>query len=129
LDKKKEKVEEVTIDKDNANNEDGGKKEEATSEEQNQAAQAVDEWKPYIPEYPSKIHWATYSSPDSFWLSMDDYDAGYLYECKFIDDVQKSKISPDKVDEPFRAVPVVKSDLTHSEDIPLTSMIFKYNPH
>ena len=84
-----------------------------------------DEWKPYIPETPSSICWSTYSSIDTFWLSMDDYDAGYLYECRFIDDAQKSKISPDKQGEPFRAVPVIKSDLTHSEDIPLSCMVYR----
>jgi len=55
---------------------------------------------------------------------MDDYDAGYLYECKFLDEAQKSKMSAEKIDEPFRAVPVVKSDITHSEDIPLNCMIY-----
>lgn len=35
-----------------------------------------DKWKPYYPETPSKICWALYSSPDTFWVSMDAYDAG-----------------------------------------------------
>ncbi|CAF0711556.1 unnamed protein product [Brachionus calyciflorus] len=83
-----------------------------------------DEWKPYIPETPSKICWALYSSPDTFWLSMDAYDAGYLYECKFLDEAQKAKMSPEKIDEPLRGVPVIKSDLTHAEDIPLTCINF-----
>lgn len=95
------------------------------NEENEEQAPKQDDWKPFIPDVPSKICWALYSSKDTFWLSMDDYDAGYLYECKFLDEAQKSRISAEKIDEPIRAVPVVKSDLTHSEDIPLTCMIFK----
>lgn len=94
-------------------------------EENNESKPKEDEWKPYIPETASKICWALYSSQDTFWLSMDDFDAGYLYECKFVDEVLKSKMSPEKIDEPIRGIPVIKSDLTHSEDIPLTCMIFE----
>ena len=72
---------------------------------------------------PSKICWAYYSSADTFWVSMDDYDAGYLYECKFFDEATRSKMSAEKLDEPVRAVPVFGSDITHAEDIPLTYMI------
>lgn len=105
---------------DNKNNE---KKDD---EENPEEVKKEDEWKPYIPEVPNKILWANYSSPDTFWVSVDDYDAGYLYECRFLDDAQKAKLSPDKIDEPFRAIPVANSDLTHGEDIPLTCMIFEY---
>lgn len=73
----------------------------------------------------SKVCWASYSTPDSFWLSMDDFDAGYLYECKLMTESEKSKISPDKLDEPFKSMAVTNSDLTHSEDVPLTCMIQK----
>ena len=110
-----------------SNEEQGAKKEEPAPEEAPPAAAPEDEWKPYIPEVPSKIHWAVYSSPNTFWLSMDDYDAGYLYECRFLDEANKAKLAnSDKIDEPFRAVPVVRSDITHSEDIPLSSIVFKY---
>ena len=87
-----------------------------------------DDWKPYIPETPSKICWAVYSSPDTFWLSMDAYDAGYLYECKFISDSEKAKLSlslMDKLNEPFKSVAVQKADLTHTDDVPLSTMIFE----
>jgi hypothetical protein len=93
--------------------------------EQENETKKEDEWKPFIPEVPSKICWADYSSPDTFWLSMDDYDAGYLYECRFLDDSQKGKIAPEKLGEPVRAIPVFKSDLTHEEDVPLTFKLFK----
>jgi len=54
---------------------------------------------------------------------MDDYDAGYLYECKFFDEATRAKMSAEKLDEPVRSVPVVGSDITHAEDIPFTYMI------
>ncbi len=91
--------------------------------EEEEKTKKKDEWKPFIPDIPSKICWASYSSPDSFWLSMDDFDAGYLYECKFLTETEKSKISNEKIDEPFKSVAVFKSDLTHSEDVPLTCML------
>ena len=100
-------------------------KKEKIEEEKPEEQKKEDEWKPYIPETPSKIFWASYSSPDSFWLSMDDYDAGYLYECKFLNEAEKSRISTDKIDEPFNSVAVQKTDLTHTEDIPLTYLTFK----
>jgi hypothetical protein len=55
---------------------------------------------------------------------MDDYDAGYLYECRFINDFQTNKTTTliDKITEPIRAVPIGKSDPTH-DDVPLTCII------
>ncbi len=38
--------------------------------------EAGDEWKPFIPEVASRVCWAVYSSADTFWVSMDGYDAG-----------------------------------------------------
>jgi hypothetical protein len=99
---------------------------EKTDLEKMEEIKKEDEWKPFIPEIPSKICWANYSTSDSFWLSMDDFDAGYLYECKFLNDTEKSRISSEKIDEPFFSVAVHKSDLTHSEDVPLTYLTFKY---
>ncbi len=112
-----EKKEDVEEDKKEA------KKEQV--EEEPEQKPKVDEWKPYIPETPSKIHWAQYSSPDTFWLSMDSYDAGYLYECKFLTDTEKTRIAADKIDEPFGSVAVQKTDLTHNEDIPLTYILYE----
>jgi hypothetical protein len=89
--------------------------------EENLEKAKEEEWKPYIPPTPSSICWALYSSEDTFWLSMDDYDAGYLYECRFVNDTKNNK--SDKLGEAFRAKPVFKSDLTHNEDIPLTCII------
>lgn len=132
LDKKKETTkateEKVEESGETGGGEEGGKKEGAekeATEEEAAAKPAEDEWKPFIPEVPSQIHWALYSSPDTFWLSMDDYDAGYLYECRLLDETTKAKMPADKIDEPLRAVPVFGSDLTHSDDIPLTCLLFK----
>ncbi len=85
----------------------------------------IEEWRPYIPEVPNKINWAHYSSPDTFWLSMDDYDAGYLYEYKFLTDTEKSKLPLEKIDEPIAHVPVQKSDLIFDDDIPLSCLTFR----
>ena len=101
------------------------KKEKLEEKTEEQPIKKEDEWKPYIPEVPSKILWAYYSSSDTFWLSMDDYDAGYLYECKFLNETEKSRISSEKIDEPFFSVAVQNSDFIHTEDIPLTSLTFK----
>ena len=56
---------------------------------------------------------------------MDDYDAGYLYQSKFLEDGQKARMAPAKLDEPFKAVPVAGSDLIYSEDVPLTYHIYQ----
>ena len=123
-DEKKKKKEDPNAEKSEEQAE--KEKKEKLEEDKPEEQKKVDEWKPYIPETPSKICWAYYSSSDSFWLSMDDYDAGYLYECKFLSDADKTRISNEKIDEPFNSVAVHKTDLTHFEDIPLTYLTFKY---
>lgn len=129
LDKKKEaKTDESGETPGETTTEGESKKEGVDGEQEGEEAAAKpaeDEWQPYFPEVPSRIHWAQYSSPDTFWLSMDNYDAGYLYECRFLDEAARAKMAAEKIDEPFRAVAVVGSDITHSEDIPLTCFLFK----
>ena len=53
-----------------------------------------------------------------------DFDAGYLYECKFHDETAKAIMikegREDAIGEPIRAVPVVDSD-----DIPIRTMHFR----
>ncbi|CAF5035285.1 unnamed protein product, partial [Rotaria socialis] len=56
---------------------------EKPAEQEEEEEKKEDDWKPYIPEKPSAALFAVYTSPDTFWLSMDDYDAGYLYHCQF----------------------------------------------
>ncbi|XP_026153925.1 cilia- and flagella-associated protein 44 isoform X2 [Mastacembelus armatus] len=53
----------------------------------------------YIPDPPSPLYCGFYSQPGQFWLSMGDYDAGFLYHCKFS---EKQDEDPDqRQDEPF----------------------------
>ena len=101
------------------------KEKDEDSENTVEAKPKPDEWKPFIPDVPSKICWAAYSSADTFWLSMDDYDAGYLYECRLLTEAEKSRLPADKVDEPIRTTPVPQSDLNHFDDIPLTCLLRK----
>ncbi len=54
---------------------------EETFDEEEKKKEVVDDWKPFIPEVASKVCWAVYSSPDTFWLSMDAYDAGEVFFC------------------------------------------------
>ncbi|KAG5669779.1 hypothetical protein PVAND_000072 [Polypedilum vanderplanki] len=35
----------------------------------------------YVPDPPNKILWIKYTRDGTFWLSLDGYDAGYIYEC------------------------------------------------
>lgn len=37
----------------------------------------------YYPKEPNAILFAKYTNHNSIWLSVDDYDAGYIYEYKF----------------------------------------------
>jgi hypothetical protein len=112
------------VDDEGDENDDGDKKADVDEEEE-EPKPKVEEWKPYIPEVPNRINWAHYSTPDTFWLSMDDYDAGYLYECKFFTDEEKANLPTDKVDDPISHIAVQKSDLIFNDDIPLNCITFK----
>ncbi|KAL5020106.1 hypothetical protein ScPMuIL_002998 [Solemya velum] len=50
------------------------------------------------------------------------FDAGYLYECKFLSDDEKAIMDEELVDQPIRSVAVLESD-----DIPISMM--KYSPN
>jgi cilia- and flagella-associated protein 44 len=121
--KKKEKKsggegEDEKTGEENQENKEGEEKEEEEEEEEEDITAKEPEWQPFIPKNPSRICWATYSCPDTFWLSMNDFDAGYLYQCKYMTDDEKSKLpSPDKIDEPIQSVAVVASDILNLEDI------------
>lgn len=54
------------------------------------------------PSVPSGVLQASYLTKDTFYLSMDDFDAGYLYECKFAS--ESSFCMPPK--EPVKCYPV-----------------------
>lgn len=42
----------------------------------------------------------------TFWLSMDDFDAGYLYQCKFRDEEEIQRQLPEDRYMPIRTVAV-----------------------
>lgn len=57
---------------------------------------------------------------DPISLFQGGFDAGYLYECKFLTEEEKSAMAEQLVDEPIRTVPVLESD-----DVPLSVIQFR----
>ena len=49
-----------------------------------------------------------------------EFDAGYMYKCKFTEEEEKAKLHPDVVDEPIQAVPVAESN-----DVPISTLRFR----
>ena len=49
-----------------------------------------------------------------------EFDAGYMYKCKFTEEEVKAKMHPDLVDEPIQAVAVAESN-----DVPITTLRFR----
>ncbi|KAK6165219.1 hypothetical protein SNE40_023570 [Patella caerulea] len=97
--------------------------EEEEEEEVKKPETPKEEWKPYIPEDPSPILQGFYSIEEGkFWLSMGDFDAGYLYECKFASDNDKSSLPEDVYNQPVKSVAVVDS-----LDVPITVIRFSNN--
>ncbi|XP_076438307.1 cilia- and flagella-associated protein 44-like isoform X2 [Babylonia areolata] len=94
---------------------------EQGDEEEGRPQSAPDDWKPYIPSEPSPILHAFYDTTDegTFWLSMGEFDAGYLYKCKFRTEEEKGQGLLDVADEPIMSVPVVDS-----RDVPITTLKF-----
>ncbi|CAF4618885.1 unnamed protein product [Rotaria sp. Silwood1] len=98
---------------------------ERPTEQEEEEEQKEDDWKPYIPEIPSAALFAVYTSPDTFWLSMDDYDAGYLYHCQFSNKDDRFQYNPERQDTIVNTLPVPNTDLAHGDDIPLTSILIR----
>ncbi|XP_030833850.1 cilia- and flagella-associated protein 44 isoform X2 [Strongylocentrotus purpuratus] len=95
-------------------------------EEEEEEEEKEEEPQPlYIPEEPSPILFGMYApnDPDTFWVSMGAFDAGYLYECKFYSEEEKTALIKDSrenaIKEAKRAIPVPGSD-----DIPITCITF-----
>ncbi|XP_060090627.1 cilia- and flagella-associated protein 44 [Heteronotia binoei] len=59
----------------------------------------------YIPETPSPILCGFYSKPGKFWLSLGDYDSGYLYHCAFSPDQHEKEVAK-RQDEPLDFIPM-----------------------
>nr|KAG5698648.1 hypothetical protein BaRGS_003162 [Batillaria attramentaria] len=82
------------------------------------------QWKPYMPPHPSPILQVLYLESNArFWVSMGDYDAGYLYECELpryyshVANLDENDEGPSA--KPVRAVPVADSD-----DVPIRVIRF-----
>ncbi|KAK2818850.1 hypothetical protein Q5P01_024411 [Channa striata] len=74
----------------------------------------------HIPDPPSPLYCGFYSLPGQFWLSMGEYDSGFLYHCKFS---EMQDVDPEKrQDEPFDFLPVSNTD-----DDPICSVTFSSN--
>ncbi|KAM3837851.1 cilia- and flagella-associated protein 44 [Vipera latastei] len=65
----------------------------------------------YIPETPSPILCGFYSDPGRFWLSLGEYDTGFLYHCAFSSE-QQEKDPETRQDEPFDVIPIEDADET-----------------
>ncbi|XP_029636432.1 cilia- and flagella-associated protein 44-like [Octopus sinensis] len=86
--------------------------EETEEKEESKEEVVEDTWEPYIPEVPSPILCGMYS-PDgrTFWLTLGDYDAGYIYECAFPGERDSQRAIPDSDPAtPLRAVAVVNNN-------------------
>ncbi|XP_054613541.1 cilia- and flagella-associated protein 44-like [Dunckerocampus dactyliophorus] len=74
----------------------------------------------FIPVPPSPLHWGFYSLPGQFWLSVGEFDSGFLYHCKFSENQDED---PDKrQDEPFGFV-----EIHNADDDSIRSVTFSSN--
>uniref|UniRef100_H2ZFC4 Cilia- and flagella-associated protein 44 n=1 Tax=Ciona savignyi TaxID=51511 RepID=H2ZFC4_CIOSA len=71
----------------------------------------------FIPPQPNSILQAFYLLPGRFAVSMDDTDAGYLYECVF----------PDQLDEEAKLEPVRAIPVQDSSDVPISRISFTHD--
>ncbi|XP_071995060.1 cilia- and flagella-associated protein 44 isoform X2 [Engystomops pustulosus] len=76
----------------------------------------------YVPEEPSPILCGFYAGPGKFWLSLDGYDSGFLYLCKFPDTTGRPEDPALQRDEPDRALPV-----ENTSSNPIHTMHFSSN--
>ncbi|MGH0133873.1 UNVERIFIED_CONTAM: hypothetical protein FKN15_014436 [Acipenser sinensis] len=85
---------------------------EITEEELQEEPELEEEELPalYIPEKPSPIYCGFYSSPGEFWLSLGDYDSGFLYHCRFSEQQGPEMDSSKRQDQPFGFIPIQDSE-------------------
>ncbi|XP_060071995.1 cilia- and flagella-associated protein 44-like [Ylistrum balloti] len=91
-------------------------------DEEEEEKEPEEDWTPYIPSEPSPILEGFYTEDGNFWLSMGDFDAGYLYKCKFLSPEEKSGLPAELVDQPVQSIPVVDS-----QDVPINIIKFSSN--
>ncbi|XP_053161847.1 cilia- and flagella-associated protein 44 isoform X2 [Hemicordylus capensis] len=72
----------------------------------------------FVPATPSPILCGFYSEPGKFWLSLGEYDTGFLFHCAF-SPVQHEKEPGAQQDEPFEFIPIEDAD-----DNPITRISF-----
>ncbi|XP_067037270.1 cilia- and flagella-associated protein 44-like isoform X2 [Acropora muricata] len=99
----------------------GEKKEEEEGEEEQKEEEEAKEEQHQPGEI---IRGFYYGNTAKFWVSMDGWDAGYLYECEF-DEGKKpvpAQGQEDTRDEPVRSIPVDNSD-----DKPIRSVCFSHS--
>lgn len=72
----------------------------------------------FVPTTPSPIQCGFYSEPGKFWLSLGEYDAGFLFHCAFSSD-QNQKEPETRQDEPFEFIRIEGAD-----NIPITRISF-----
>ncbi|XP_066455410.1 cilia- and flagella-associated protein 44 isoform X2 [Eleutherodactylus coqui] len=76
----------------------------------------------FVPEEPSPILCGFYASPGKFWLSLDGYDSGFLYLCKFSDAEGQPGDPTLRRDEPESALSV-----DNTSNNPIHKMHFSSN--
>ncbi|XP_039698929.1 cilia- and flagella-associated protein 44 isoform X1 [Pteropus medius] len=99
--------------------EDGEKEFHEEEEEEEEEEEPLPEI--FIPSTPCYILCGFYSGPGKFWVSLDGYDAGFLYHCEFPTYDKNSDIT-EKKDEPFDF-----RFLEDTEDNPIHTITFSIN--
>lgn len=100
------------------------KDEEQEEEEGEKDEKKEEKWIPFYPEKPSPVTCCHYSleHEGNIWLSMGEYDVGYLYECTFHPkNFPERAISQYHPNNPITAVPIENSD-----GIPIMVMKFSH---
>ncbi|XP_032154947.1 cilia- and flagella-associated protein 44 isoform X4 [Sapajus apella] len=92
------------------------KEEEEDEEEEEEPLPEI-----FIPLTPSRILCGFYSEPGKFWVSLGDYDSGFLYHCEF-PPCDKSNNFEEQKDEPFDV-----HYLENTDDNPIQTITFNIN--
>ncbi|XP_064230686.1 cilia- and flagella-associated protein 44 [Aotus nancymaae] len=99
--------------------EDGEKEFQEEEEEEEEEEEPLPEI--FIPLTPSRILCGFYSEPGKFWVSLGDYDSGFLYHCEFPPCDESNNFKEQK-DEPFDV-----RYLENTDDNPIQTITFNSN--
>ncbi|XP_037601374.1 cilia- and flagella-associated protein 44 isoform X2 [Cebus imitator] len=121
--KLKEKIREERRNKLAAEMGEDGEKEFQEEKEEEEDEEEEEEPLPeiFIPLTPSRILCGFYSEPGKFWVSLGDYDSGFLYHCEF-PPCDKSNNFEEQKDEPFDV-----HYLENTDDNPIQTITFNIN--